>query len=81
MPTYEYECESCGYRFEKFQSMSDAPVKECPKCEMPVRKRVSAGSGMIVKGKDSCEFVQSGRRCCGASSPCDTSPFAGKPKA
>ena len=32
MPTYEYKCNACGNRFEKFQSMSSAPIKKCPKC-------------------------------------------------
>ncbi|MCG2711928.1 MAG: zinc ribbon domain-containing protein [Candidatus Omnitrophica bacterium] len=32
MPTYEYQCENCDYRFEKFQNMSDAHIKECPQC-------------------------------------------------
>ena len=32
MPTYEYKCEACGHKFEKFQSMSSAPVRKCPSC-------------------------------------------------
>ncbi|MCA1808336.1 MAG: FmdB family zinc ribbon protein [Kiritimatiellia bacterium] len=32
MPTYEYEGPGCGHRFDKFQNMSDAPVKKCPEC-------------------------------------------------
>jgi len=33
MPTYEYACPKCGHTFERFQSMSDAPLKKCPKCK------------------------------------------------
>src|ERR1700761_9168584 len=51
MPTYEYECEACGHRFEKFQSMTAAPVKVCPKCgKRKVKKLISAGAGLIFKG-------------------------------
>jgi putative FmdB family regulatory protein len=51
MPTYEYECEKCGYRFEKFQKMTDKPVKVCPECKgRKVRKLISGGGGVIYKG-------------------------------
>jgi putative FmdB family regulatory protein len=50
MPTYEYECEKCGHRFEVFQSMSDAPKKRCPKCRGKVRRLIGTGAGMIFKG-------------------------------
>jgi len=51
MPTYEYECQSCGHKFEKFQNMSAQPIKECPKCRKNSAKRlISAGSGIIFKG-------------------------------
>jgi putative FmdB family regulatory protein len=50
MPTYEYECESCGHFFEEFQKMTDEPVKECPVCGGKVRRVISGGSGVIYKG-------------------------------
>ena len=50
MPTYEYECEKCGYRFEKFQRMSDAPVRRCPRCGGKVRRLITGGAGIIFKG-------------------------------
>lgn len=50
MPTYDYECGSCGHRFEVFQSMSDEPIKRCPKCGKPVRRLIGAGLGVIFKG-------------------------------
>lgn len=49
MPTYEYECDSCGHRFEKVQSFSEKPLRECPVCEGPVRK-VFYPVGIIFKG-------------------------------
>ena len=49
MPTYEYQCSTCGHRFEKFQSFSEDPVKECPVCGQSVKKLISS-SGIIFKG-------------------------------
>jgi putative FmdB family regulatory protein len=42
MPLYEYQCDSCGHRFETIQKFSDAPIERCPKCDGPVRKLQSA---------------------------------------
>src|SRR4051812_39384129 len=51
MPTYEYECEACGNKFEKFQSMSAAPVKKCPECgKNKVKRLIGTGAGLIFKG-------------------------------
>jgi putative FmdB family regulatory protein len=50
MPTYEYECSSCGNRFEKFQSITAAPVKRCPKCGKKVKRLFGGGAGVIFKG-------------------------------
>jgi putative FmdB family regulatory protein len=51
MPTYEYKCDACGNEFEKFQTMSSAPVKKCPRCgKNKVRRLISAGAGLIFKG-------------------------------
>lgn len=58
MPTYEYVCEKCGRRFEKFQPISDEPLTSCPK-DLCARKRwgkgkvkrlIGAGAGLIFKG-------------------------------
>jgi putative FmdB family regulatory protein len=50
MPTYEYECEKCGNRFEAFQRMTDPPLKSCPKCKGKVERLIGTGSGIIFKG-------------------------------
>ncbi len=50
MPTYEYECSKCGYTFERFQNMSDEPLKRCPKCRCKVRRLLGVGAGIIFKG-------------------------------
>ena len=51
MPTYDYECESCGHAFELFQSMS-APIKrKCPECKKSKLKRlIGTGAGVLFKG-------------------------------
>lgn len=50
MPTYEYKCSKCGYIFEKFQSITAPPYKECPKCRGSVKRLIGTGSGIIFKG-------------------------------
>jgi putative FmdB family regulatory protein len=50
MPTYEYECKSCGHNFEVFQSMSEEPLKTCVKCGKEVRRLIFGGAGVIFKG-------------------------------
>jgi putative FmdB family regulatory protein len=51
MPTYEYECDACGHRFERLQSMSEPAVRKCPQCrKLKVRRLISGGAGVIFKG-------------------------------
>jgi putative FmdB family regulatory protein len=50
MPTYEYDCDSCGNGFEVMQKMSDAPVDSCPECGKKVRRVLSGGIGISFKG-------------------------------
>jgi putative FmdB family regulatory protein len=38
LPTYEYRCLSCEHQFERFQRMTDEPVKECEVCGEPVKR-------------------------------------------
>jgi putative FmdB family regulatory protein len=49
MPTYEYECERCGVRFERLQRMVDPPLTDCPECGGHVH-RVMQPVGIIFKG-------------------------------
>ncbi|MDP2905929.1 MAG: zinc ribbon domain-containing protein [Candidatus Omnitrophota bacterium] len=50
MPTYDYECSSCGHTFEASQKMSDKHLEECPKCKHKVKRLISSGAGIIFKG-------------------------------
>ncbi len=67
MPLYEYECDSCGHRFEVIQKFSDAPIDKCPKCGSTVHKLMSSpaiqfkGSGWYITDyakKDSTAATQ-----------------------
>ena len=51
MPTYDYICNDCEKIYEYFQSMSDAPIWECPECKKnSLRRVISGGTGLIFKG-------------------------------
>ena len=42
MPLYEYQCDTCGHRFERIQKYSDPPVETCPVDGGPVKKLLSS---------------------------------------
>jgi putative FmdB family regulatory protein len=51
MPTYDYECDACGHRFEEFQSMKDDPLKKCPECKKKkLRRLIGTGAAILFKG-------------------------------
>ena len=50
MPTYEYECQKCGHRFEEFQPMTAKPLQRCPKCRGKLKRLIGAGAGLLFKG-------------------------------
>lgn len=49
MPLYEYQCQTCGVRFERRQHMNDEPVKVCPECGGEVRRLIQP-VGIVFKG-------------------------------
>ena len=49
MPTYEYECGTCG-TFDQFQRITEDPLSDCPRCGSAVRRLISSGTGIIFKG-------------------------------
>ncbi|MFC1485556.1 FmdB family zinc ribbon protein [Candidatus Latescibacterota bacterium] len=59
MPTYEYVCTKCGHEFEEFQTMSEEPVKNCPKCKGAVQRIISGGM-FCVKGKELEKIKENG---------------------
>ena len=51
MPTYDYQCEACGYELEIFHSMSAAPKRKCPDCgKLKLKRLIGTGAGVIFKG-------------------------------
>jgi putative FmdB family regulatory protein len=79
MPTYEYECDQCGDRFEEFQGIKEEPIRECPSCGGPLRRLIGPGAAVILRGGES----RSSRRrpgcdratpCCGRDIPCGRPP-------
>ncbi len=51
MPTYEYVCSSCNNEWEFEQSIKEAALTECPKCnQQTARRQISRGTGFILKG-------------------------------
>lgn len=77
MPTYEYECEKCGLKFERMQPISAAPLRQCPECRGKVRRLISGGAGFIVKGgrpgrrpEGNCSLETAGKTCCSRSERC-----------
>ena len=82
MPLYEYECESCGHRFEVIQKFSDPLVDTCPKCGKTVHKLISSpaiqfkGSGWYITDyakKDSTSATKAGNAKEGSTSSSDSS--------
>ncbi len=87
MPTYEYECRMCGHRFERIQSITDAPLEVCPACNGEIARVVSGGAGFIIKGSgqgrlgghgNGCSIEQHGHTCCGREERCDKPPCDGR---
>jgi putative FmdB family regulatory protein len=86
MPTYEYECQRTGKGFERFQSMTEKPLKECPECGGLARRVISAGVGVIFKGSgfhatdygsgSGSRALSCGRDrpCCERDTRCDSPP-------
>ena len=78
MPTYEYECTSCGKSFEAFQSMSDPPLTACPTCGKKVRRLINGGTGIIFKG--SGFYVNDSRKGSASCDSCSSSPSCSSSK-
>lgn len=51
MPTYDYECDACGHKFELFQSISAPVEKKCPECKkLKLRRLFGTGAAVVFKG-------------------------------
>jgi putative FmdB family regulatory protein len=51
MPTYEYQCNACGHRFEEWQTITADPLTKCPSCKKKKLERLlGTGGAIIFKG-------------------------------
>jgi putative FmdB family regulatory protein len=51
MPTYDYQCDACGHKFELFQSITAPVKKKCPQCGKPkLRRLFGTGAAVMFKG-------------------------------
>ncbi len=66
MPTYQYECDSCGHALEEFQSITAKKSEKCPECsQLSLKRLIGSGSGIIFKGSGFYETDY--KRTCPAS--------------
>ena len=87
MPTYEYECEKCGFIFEEYQRITEPPLTICKKdgCGGNVKRLFSPGAGFLFKGNGfystdhrSEAYKKQAKSDTGSSGSAPGSPDAGK---
>lgn len=71
MPTYEYECQKCGFTFELMQGINDKPRSRCPLCRGKVQRLIGAGVGVLFKGSGFYVTDYKGKSPGGGPSPAD----------
>jgi putative FmdB family regulatory protein len=50
MPTYTYQCDNCGVRFDRQQRFSDPPLTKCPECSKKALRKIYLPVGIVFKG-------------------------------
>lgn len=50
MPIYEYECSSCGKRFEFFLGLNDKPPQKCSHCKKGSIRKLVSNCSFQLKG-------------------------------
>jgi putative FmdB family regulatory protein len=50
MPTYTYQCDNCGVRFDRHQKFSEKPLTVCPECSEKALRKVFTPVGIVFKG-------------------------------
>ncbi len=77
MPIYEYQCQSCGHKFEKIQKISDQPLQDCPSCERAeLKKLLTAGAFRLSGGGWYETDFKTGKKknLAGDAASCDACP-------
>lgn len=76
MPTYDYQCRSCGHTTEVIHSMLEEGPTTCERCGGPLR-RILHPAGIIFRG--SGFYKTDSRSSSSASVPSGTSKTTSKP--
>ena len=51
MPTYDYQCDACGHKFEEFQNITAPVLTKCPACKKKkLRRLFGTGAAVVFKG-------------------------------
>ena len=51
MPTYDYQCDACGHKFEHYQGINSEVLKKCPECKKnKLRRLLGTGAAVVFKG-------------------------------
>lgn len=51
MPTYDYQCDACGHKFEEFQNITAPLLTKCPACKKKkLRRLFGTGAAVVFKG-------------------------------
>ena len=82
MPIYEYECGSCGGRFEVTQKFSDPLLSTCKLCSATGIRKVLSPTAFVLKGSGwyITDYPSSDRKNSGDSeNPCkkESKPASG----
>ncbi|MFH1809382.1 MAG: FmdB family zinc ribbon protein [Pseudomonadota bacterium] len=74
MPTYVYQCASCG-EFEQQQSILAPALERCPQCGGQVQRLIAGGTSFIMKGHSGpSPHCDRETPCCGRETRCDKPP-------
>ncbi len=75
MPTYAYECPTCGEQSEVVQKMSDPTLTDCPACGAPGVRKLFHNVGVVFKGSGFYRTDSRGKKS--AATPGSTTTSSG----
>lgn len=70
MPVYEYECGSCGGRFEVTRKFSDPELTVCQLCNTGTVRKVLSATAFVLKGSGWYATDYAGKKTGDADKPC-----------